>query len=77
MSETYIKAEIIRPKWKAEDWVGNISGALFSVALITLIVFWFFASWFPALGYTYWQLVLPVFAIRLLFGRGPIGRQLK
>ena len=76
MSETYIKAEIVRPRWTAEDWTRNIIQALLSLALLTLIVWWFFAAWFPNLGLTYWQLVLPVFVFRQVIGKTPIGRQL-
>lgn len=77
MSESYIKAEIVRPKWTPEVWVEKIVGAIMSIALTTLVVFWFVATWFPQWGITYWQLVLPVFTFKLLTGRGPIGRQLK
>ena len=77
MPESYIKAEIVRPKWTPEVLVEKIIGAVLSIALITLVVFWFVATWFPQLGLTYWQLVLPIITLRLLIGRGPIGRQLK
>lgn len=77
MPESYIKAEIVRPKWTAEVWAEKIIGAVIGIALITLVVFWFVATWFPEWGLTYWQLVLPVFTLRLLFGHGAIGRQLK
>lgn len=77
MSESYIKAEIVRPKWKAEDWAGNLFGGVLALALRTLIVWWFFAAWYPELGLTYWQLVLPVYAVRMLLVNSPIGRQLK
>jgi hypothetical protein len=77
MPEQYIKAEIVRPKWTPEVWVEKIVGALVSLALTTLIVFWFVASWFPHLGLTYWQLILPVFTFRWLISRPLIGRKLK
>lgn len=77
MSESYIRAEIVRPKWSPEDWFAKILGAFLSLAIITLVLFWFVASWFPHLGLTYWQLVLPVYALRLLISRPLIGRQLK
>ena len=76
MPESYIKAEIVRPRWTPEEWAQKITQALLALALLTLIVWWFFAAWFPTLGFTYWQLVLPVFVFRQLIGRGPIGRQL-
>lgn len=77
MSESYIKAEIVRPKWSGWDWFEKIFSGLLSLALTTLVLFWFAASWFPQLGLTYWQLVLPVYAFRCLIARAPFGRQLK
>lgn len=77
MAESYIKAEIVRPKWTPEDWVARTIGAFLSLALTTLVLFWFVATWLPQYGLTYWQLVLPVFTLRLLIARPLIGRQLK
>ena len=77
MPESYIKAEIVRPKWKPEEWVANLVTGLLGLALRTLIVWWFFAAWLPEYGLTYWQLVLPVYAVRMLIAGNPIGRQLK
>ncbi|SDK80376.1 hypothetical protein [Arthrobacter sp. ok362] len=77
MSESYIRAEIVRTKWSPEDWFARTIGAFLSLALITLVLFWFVAAWFPELGLTYWQLVLPVFAFRFLISRPLVGRQLK
>lgn len=77
MSESYIKAEIVRPKWSPEDWVTKIVGAVLSLGLTTFLVWWFVATWFPQFGWTYWQLVLPVFTLRFLIARPLIGRQLK
>jgi hypothetical protein len=77
MSESYIKAEIVRPKLSATEAFTQLFGSLFNLAIRTLILWWFFAAWFPELGLTYWQLVLPVFAVRTLISRAPIGRQLK
>lgn len=77
MSESYIKAEIVRPKWTTLESFQAIFGAVFNLAVRVLILWWFFAAWFPSLGLTYWQLVLPVFALRTLISRAPFGRQLK
>jgi hypothetical protein len=77
LSESYIKAEIVRPKWTGEEWAANIAGGLLGLALRTLIVWWLFATWFPQLGLTYWQLALPVYAIRTVLANAPFGRQLK
>lgn len=77
MAESYIKAEIIRPKWSLDDFATNLFSGLLALALRTLVVWWFFTAWFPELGLTYWQLILPVYAVRMLIVNSPIGRQLK
>ena len=77
MPESYIKAEIVRPKWSFEDFASNLFAGLIGLALRTLVVWWFFAAWFPELGLTYWQLILPVYAARMLIVNAPLGRQLK
>lgn len=68
MSEQYIKAELVTPKWTGTKWAGNVLSILFMTAFRTLIVWWFIAAWFPELGLTFWQLVLPVYAARMIFG---------
>lgn len=77
MPESYIKAEIVRPKWDREEWATKIISGIIHLGLVTLVAFWFFASWFPQFGLTYWQLVLPVFAVRNLIAPPMLGRQLK
>lgn len=77
MSESYIKAEIVRPKWTPNEAFTQVFGSLFNLAVRVLILWWFFATWFPQLGLTYWQLILPVYAFRVLISRPLIGRQLK
>lgn len=47
------------------------------LAILVLLVWWFFAAWFPELGITYWQLVLPVYVYRALNSRMPLGRLIK
>jgi len=77
MSETYIKAEIIRPKPSLEENVTEVFKGLFGLAYRVLFVWWAVAVWFPEFGITYWQAVLPVYAVRMLTGNMfPIGRQL-
>ena len=68
MSEQYIKAEIVKPKPTAENWFSQLISGLLMTAFRVLIVWWFVAAWFPDLGLTFWQLVLPVYAARLVFG---------
>jgi hypothetical protein len=36
-----------------------------------LFVWWAVAAWFPELGLTYWQLILPVYAFRMLTVTAP------
>lgn len=76
MSETYIKAEIVQPKRPFPEEIGKILGNLLTLAFRVLIVWWFFAAWYPELGLTYWQLVLPVYAARVIVTPQPIGRRL-
>lgn len=71
MKETYSKVEIIRPKRSGPEQFGAIVGSLFLLALRTLIVWWAIAAWFPELGITYWQAILPVYAVRALLGSHP------
>lgn len=67
MSEEYTKVEVVKP-------VANYSPASDALSLLyvlgfrVLFVWWAFASFFPELGLTYWQLILPVVAVRGLFG---------
>ena len=77
MSEQYIKAEIVRPKRDGFEQFGTFVGGLFLLAFRTLIVWWALAVWFPEWGITYWQAILPVYAIRMLVtSQTLIGRQL-
>lgn len=77
MAEQYIKTEIVIPKKTGEQWFTGILAALIFLAFATLIVWWTLASWVPEYGITYWQAILPVYAIRLLFAANkPIGRVL-
>jgi hypothetical protein len=78
MSESYIKAEIVRSKLSTPEAFGKILGWLGGLATRVLVVWWFFAAWFPELGLTYWQVVLPVYAVRMLVTSNAIlGRPLK
>ena len=77
MSETYIKAEIVRPKRPAAEQFGAFAASMFTLAFRVLIVWWALAAWFPELGITYWQAILPVYAVRMLVGDSRIlGRQI-
>ncbi|MGP9488901.1 hypothetical protein CIK76_05005 [Glutamicibacter sp. BW80] len=71
MAEQYSKVEVVTPALNGEGWFGKVFAAIFMLALRTLIVWWFVAAWFPEIGLTFWQLVLPVYAIRTLFGNTP------
>lgn len=71
MSEMYSKVEIVTPPTTGESFVHSLLTSLFLTAMRTLIVWWFVAAWFPEFGFTFWQLVLPVYAARMLFGGTP------
>ena len=64
--EEYTKVEIVNPSRTTAENLSGIFTGLFGLALRTLIVWWAVASWFPEWGITYWQTVLPVYAIRAL-----------
>ncbi|WP_394253646.1 hypothetical protein [Arthrobacter pityocampae] len=66
MSEHYTKVEIVRPKKDTPTQLGEIVANLLVLAFRVLIVWWFVAAWFPEYGLTYWQLILPVYAVRAL-----------
>lgn len=66
MSEMYSKVEIVTPKKNGEEIAAAIFGQFFGLAVRVLIVWWAVAVWFPEFGITYWQLVLPVYAVRML-----------
>ena len=70
MSEEYTKVEIVKP---VKDYhpASDVLSSLFVIGLRVLFVWWAFASFFPELGLTYWQLILPVVAVRGLFGTPP------
>lgn len=77
MSQPIIQAEIVRPPRPAAEQFGVFLGGLFWLAFRVLIVWWALAAWFPELGITYWQAILPVYAIRcLVSNQAIIGRQL-
>lgn len=65
------KVEIVSPVHKGlpktEWWAKLIVGLLIALPIKTLLVFWFVATWFPQLGITYWQLLLPVYLAGIIF----------
>lgn len=68
------KVEIVRAN---PPFAFGLFIALFGLAFRTLIVWWAVAVWFPEYGLTYWQLVLPVYAFRVLIGRHEFKRSFK
>lgn len=70
MTENYTKVEIVKPV-KDYNPVTNYASTLLVIAIHVLMIWWAFASFFPELGLTYWQLILPVVAVRGLFGASP------
>lgn len=71
------QVEIVNPKLTTAESVTRIFAGLFGLAFRVLFIWWAVAVWFPELGLTYWQLVLPVYAVRLLIGPASIKRTAK
>lgn len=71
MKETYAKVEIVRPHRTTAEQLGDIAGNLVMLAIRTLVVWWAIAAWFPEYGITYWQAILPVYAVRALITQRP------
>lgn len=63
---TVIKAELVQKRHTAPEAIGKIIGYIAGFCLRVLIIWWAVATWFPELGLTYWELMLPVYAIRTL-----------
>jgi hypothetical protein len=63
------KVEIVVPHLKTpkRERFALFLAKTVTLAIRTLIVFWFVATWFPELGLTYWALALPVYVASWLF----------
>ena len=59
------KVEVVRAEM---PFALSLFATLFVVAWRTFFVWCAVAVWFPELGITYWQAILPVYAVRMLFG---------
>lgn len=71
------QVEVVSPyKHDSELW-GKIAGSFVALAIRALVVWWAVAVWFPELGITYWQAILPVYAVRMLVGRSWSPRSVK
>jgi len=71
------QVEVVNPKLNASEAWGRILGSLFGLAYRVLFIWWALAVWYPELGLTYWQLILPVYAVRMLVGRASFRRTAK
>lgn len=69
------KVELVSPAPAPHKAWRLLLQLLFGLMLRVLIVFWFFASWYPELGLTVWQLILPVYISMWIF-RGVTSRQI-
>ena len=68
-----VQVEVVRELPEASEIVSRvIAYVIANVGITSLLAWWFFASWFPELGITWWSLVLPVWTIRFLFAGNPI-----
>lgn len=70
------QVEIVKPKKSTEDALLEILGSLAVLAFRALIVWWAVTVWFPEAGITYWQIILPVYALRVLILPRPEARLL-
>lgn len=71
------QVEVVHPyKHDSELW-GRLVGGFAGLGFRALIVWWAVAAWFPELGITYWQIILPVYAVRMLVGRSWAPRSVK
>jgi len=71
------QVEIVKPAQSIPEALLESIGGLFNLAMRTLFVWWAVAVWFPEAGLTYWQLVLPVYALRVLVVPGPQFRRIQ
>lgn len=60
------QVEIVKPSRPLPEALGELIGSFAWFAVRVLIIWWGVAVWFPEYGLTYWQLILPVYAIRAL-----------
>lgn len=70
------QVEIVKPPQSAPEFIGSLVGGLVGLSLRVLIIWWAVAVWFPEFGLTFWQLVLPVYALRMLVVPAPQFKQL-
>ena len=71
------QVEIVKPAQSWPEVLGDLIGGLFGLAVRVLFVWWAIAVWFPVLGLTYCQIVLPVYALRVLILPGPQFKRLQ
>lgn len=64
------KVELVRPYTQRQFW-NEFFGSFVGMGIRVLFVWWAVAAWFPELGLTYWQLILPVYAFRMLTVTAP------
>ena len=69
------QVEVVNPNLTGSEWFGRVISGMFLLAYRILFIWWAVAVWFPEIGLTYWQLVLPVYAARCLLGSDAIRRQ--
>jgi hypothetical protein len=70
------QVEIVKPSRPIPQALGELFASLVGMGIRVLIVWWALAVWFPELGITYWQAILPFYAARALVAPKPQFRQL-
>lgn len=71
------QVEVVNPKLTGKEAAERLISSLLGLAYRVLFVWWAVAVWFPELGITYWQIILPVYAVRMLIGNAEIKRTAK
>ena len=60
------QVEVVLKKLTPKQYRAQLTARAIMLAIRVLVVWWAAASFFPELGLTYWQIILPVFALRAL-----------
>ena len=71
------QVEIVKPNLTPTEATAALAGALFGLGIRVLIIWWAIVAWFPEFGLTYWQIILPVYALRMLILPAPDFKRLR
>jgi hypothetical protein len=71
------QVEIVKPDLTTSEAISELIGSLAGLGLRIFFIWLAVSEWFPQLGLTYWQLVLPVYAVRMLILPEPHFKRLR